>query len=54
MEVYEVVEIEFIIKVGVAPFLEALGSISAQNLGIIRERLVVLVQGRFHVFLVKF
>ncbi len=46
--VYEVIEIESIIKIGVAPFLVALGPISAQNLGITRERWVVQAQGCFH------
>ncbi len=31
MEVYEVVEIESVIKIEVAQFLQALGPISAQN-----------------------
>ncbi len=48
MVAYEVVEIESIIKIGVAPFLGALGSIYAENVGLIRERWVVQAQGRFH------
>ncbi len=38
MGVYEVVEIESIIKIEVAQFLQALGPISVQNLCITRER----------------
>ncbi len=46
--VYEVVEFECIIKIEVAPFLEALGTISARNLGITPERWAARARGRFH------
>ncbi len=45
---YEVVEIEYIIKIEGAQFLQAPGTISAQNLFITREREVERAPGCFH------
>ncbi len=48
MDVFEVFELESIVEIEVTPFLEALGSIFEQNLGITREQWVVQASRHIH------
>ncbi len=48
MVVYEVDELEYIIRNQVAQFLEGLGPSAARNLGITQKRWVVRARGCFH------
>ncbi len=48
MDVFELLEFESIVKIEVTPYLEALGPILEQNLGITRKWWVIWVRRRLY------